>query len=416
MKISELTAPVFGRRFLVNSAITFAVLLVLSCIGFLFHYADRFIMNRVSFGASFGCWLLAGAAMLTQMVSLSLCVATFLGFRRIPEQAGIAGFLKLLAAGTALAVVAAIFMFSYDRNVTPVLKARLSEKLYVLTAQSDRYPSRTGTREEQNHRFRNMEPFMTENRILRHRIDSLSGRLSTLRSECYYLLATLPDSLASSAYVSYRLGEAGVPYTFSGHDREAATGASDHTNTEGSLPGTADRLTAEGETVPGEKGPGLQSEGLETTRLNADTGGRETGTDVGETGTPQPGTAPDGKKGLYTESVTTDTPDLQSDDLHRETTAELYGKAVRLYDTANLLRRYRFESAKRTATAAGFLLCFIIYAAVGYALRHKTLRLIMSVIAVLVMAVYLLQLVTSGISANVDRQFRSAREYRPPQQ
>ncbi|MCD8101768.1 MAG: hypothetical protein LUE26_04230 [Alistipes sp.] len=415
MRLSKLAAPVFGRRFLVNSAITFAVLLVFSCIGFLFHYADRFIIHRVSFGASLGCWLLAGAAMLTQMVSLSLCVATFLGFRRIPEQAGIAGFLKLLAAGTALAVVAAIFMFSYDRNVTPVLKARLSEKLYVLTVERDRYPSRTATREEQNHRFRNTEPFMTENRILRHRIDSLSGRLSTLRSECYYLLATLPDSLASSAYVSYRLGEAGVPYTFSGHDRGAATGASDHTNTGGNLPGRGER-TAEGETLPGEKGPGSQSEGLESTRRSSDTGGRETGTDIGETGTPQPGTAPDGKEGLYTESVTTDTPDLQSADLHMETTGELYGKAVRLYDTANLLRRYRFESAKRTATAAGFLLCFVIYAAAGYALRHKTLRLIMSVIAVLVMAVYLLQLVTSGISANVDRQFRSAREYRPPQQ
>ncbi|MCD8181786.1 MAG: hypothetical protein LUE99_00395 [Bacteroides sp.] len=69
----------------------------------------------------------------------------------------------------------------------------------------------------------------------------------------------------------------------------------------------------------------------------------------------------------------------------------LYQQALKLMETSKSLQRYAFEKYSRTMNTAWIYIAYILFAFSGYMLRHKPLRKILGVLAVLIISAYIFQ-------------------------
>jgi len=101
-----------------------------------------------------------------------------------------------------------------------------------------------------------------------------------------------------------------------------------------------------------------------------------------------------------------------SDSLNAERVTDLYQLSWRVHENWREVIAYRAESTARTVNALAFLLAFLIFAPVGYALRNKTLRLILGIIAVIILTGSILQLLSNQTKQYAEESFNTAREYK----
>jgi lipopolysaccharide export LptBFGC system permease protein LptF len=84
------------------------------------------------------------------------------------------------------------------------------------------------------------------------------------------------------------------------------------------------------------------------------------------------------------------TPNISEDSIAYIQQVQLYNEAAGLAENNMLLGEYRFESYKRSLNAAALLLSFLIFATLGYCLRNKALTKIFGIIAIVIVAIYIL--------------------------
>lgn len=93
-----------------------------------------------------------------------------------------------------------------------------------------------------------------------------------------------------------------------------------------------------------------------------------------------------------------ETPTINSDSLLYIQRVLLYDYAKRLAETTDSVNKFQIEKYKRISNATSILLFYIIFATMGYILRGKTLTKIFGIIAIIIVATYGLQLISSSLS------------------
>lgn len=93
-----------------------------------------------------------------------------------------------------------------------------------------------------------------------------------------------------------------------------------------------------------------------------------------------------------------ETTKISSDSLAYISQVLLYDEASYLSETIMLLGDYRIESYKRTIGGASLILSYLLFAILGYFTRSKTMTKIFGIIAVIIVASYLLNVTTNLIT------------------
>ncbi|NDV78907.1 hypothetical protein [Dysgonomonas sp. 511] len=103
------------------------------------------------------------------------------------------------------------------------------------------------------------------------------------------------------------------------------------------------------------------------------------------------------------------TPHVNNDSINNIQQIQLYEEAAGLAESSMLLGEYRFESYKRNLNAIALLFSFLIFATLGYCLRNKTLTKIFGIIAIVIVAIYMLTAINRYTEAYLKGTLRKER-------
>lgn len=101
-------------------------------------------------------------------------------------------------------------------------------------------------------------------------------------------------------------------------------------------------------------------------------------------------------------------PTANADSLEYVQNSLLYEQTLDLYGTSNTLTRYTFEYYKRNLSTWWLLVAYLLFAGAGYLLRYKPVKKVLAVVAVLILAMYAFQEITSYGKTYTKNIYRAA--------